>query len=94
MAFVAMDAAFPMFQIDGVRRQIPVRRRMTAVVEIQGLLADGCRWRIECRPHALLSRPCGRAREHWQHFLIVAVIPNRIAKRRRIGSVVTFTSRA
>ena len=41
MALVAMDASFPLFEIDGVARQVPVHHGVTVQMEVESLLADG-----------------------------------------------------
>ena len=41
VALVAVDAAFTLLEVHGVRRQIPVHDRVAVGVEVQAFLADG-----------------------------------------------------
>src|SRR5690606_12032397 len=57
-----MYSALSLFEVDGIRWQVPVRDGMAVVMEIKALLPDRGgnqhkrpEWRVERRPHAFLA---------------------------------------
>jgi hypothetical protein len=57
-----VNAAFALFQIDWVRRQVPMHDSVTVLMEVQTLLShrsageyERPEWRVECRPYLIAA---------------------------------------